>query len=137
MRVDFLADEQSSRLSPVLTITNKGDQVVSLLGVRVVALNNRNIRIAKNNRRVADLVFKAQVITTVSAVIGLYWDLVSFNENVRVQRQAVALAQKLRHVFVATTDGKGLPHVAAAGKMALTAQGRVAVAAWFCPMTNS
>jgi outer membrane protein TolC len=60
-----------------------------------LAVNNRNIRIAQNNRQVADVVFKAQVITTVSAVIGLYWDLVSFNENVSVQRQAVALAQKL------------------------------------------
>jgi len=60
-----------------------------------IALNNRNIRVAQNNRKVADLVFKAQVITTVSAVIGLYWDLVSFNEDVRVKRQAMGLAQKL------------------------------------------
>ena len=43
----------------------------------------------------SDLVFKQQVITTVSAVIGLYWDLVSFNEDVKVKRQALALAQKL------------------------------------------
>ena len=49
--------------------------------------------------------------------------------------QAAALAQKLRHVFVATADGKGLPHMAAAGKLALTPEGRVAVTAWFCPMT--
>jgi hypothetical protein len=49
--------------------------------------------------------------------------------------QAVALAQKLQHVFVATTDGKGLPHMAAAGKLALTPEGRVAVSAWFCPTT--
>jgi hypothetical protein len=49
--------------------------------------------------------------------------------------QAVALAQKLQHVFIATTDGKGLPYLAAAGKLALTPAGRVAVAAWFCPTT--
>ena len=60
-----------------------------------VAVNNRNIRIAKNNQQVSDLAFKQQVITTVSAIIGAYWDLVSFNENVKVKQQAMALNQKL------------------------------------------
>jgi len=55
--------------------------------------------------------------------------------NKKILDQAVALVQKLRHVFVATTDGKGLPHIAAAGKLALNPEGRVTVAAWFCPMT--
>jgi len=59
------------------------------------AVNNRQIRIAKNNREVSDLVFKAQVITTVSAVKDLYWDLVSYNENVRVQRDALAATERL------------------------------------------
>jgi outer membrane protein TolC len=59
------------------------------------ALNTRQIRIAKNNREVSDLVFKAQVITTVSAIEDLYWDLVSYNENVRVQRDALAATQAL------------------------------------------
>jgi outer membrane protein TolC len=59
------------------------------------ALNTRQIRIAKNNREVSDLVFKAQVITTVSAIKDLYWDLVSYNENVRVQRDALAATQAL------------------------------------------
>ncbi len=60
-----------------------------------LAVNTRNIRIAKNNRRVSDLAFQQQVISTVSAVVSAYWDLVSFNENVRVRQQALALAQKL------------------------------------------
>jgi outer membrane protein len=60
-----------------------------------IAVNNRNIRVAKNNLRVSDLVFKQQVIATVSSVINLYWDLVSFRENVKVQHQALALAEKL------------------------------------------
>ena len=59
------------------------------------ALNSRNIRIAKNNINVADLTFRQQAITTVAAVIGLYWDLVSFNEDVKVRKQALALAEKL------------------------------------------
>lgn len=60
-----------------------------------VALNNRNIRIAKNNVRVSDLVFQQQVIATVATVVNLYSDLVSFNEDVKVRRQALELAEKL------------------------------------------
>src|SRR5947208_9019275 len=59
------------------------------------AVNSRNIQIARNNREVSDLVFKQQVINIVSAIIGLYWDLVSFNEVVKVNQQAVDLNQKL------------------------------------------
>ncbi len=59
------------------------------------AINGRNIRVAKNNLKVSDLTFKQQVITTVSSTINLYWDLVSFNEDVAVKRKAVDLAQKL------------------------------------------
>jgi outer membrane protein len=57
--------------------------------------NRRNIRIAQNSRKVSDLVFKQQVITTVASVMNLYWDLVSYNEDVKVKLQAVALAQQL------------------------------------------
>jgi outer membrane protein TolC len=59
------------------------------------AVNNRNIRVAKNNIKVMDLTVKLQVITTISAVLNLYWDLVSFNEDLRIKRQALALAQQL------------------------------------------
>ena len=60
------------------------------------AVNNRNIRIAKNNLKVSDLVFKQQVMATTATIINLYFDLVSFSQNVGVQQQAVALAQKLQ-----------------------------------------
>ncbi len=60
-----------------------------------VAVNSRQIHIARNNREISDLTFKNQVITTVSAVINLYWDLVSFREDVRVKRRSLALAEKL------------------------------------------
>jgi len=59
------------------------------------AVNNRNIRIQKNNMKVTDLQFRLQVITTIAAVTNFYWDLVSFNEDVKVKQQALALAQKL------------------------------------------
>lgn len=60
-----------------------------------IANNRRYIRIAKNDERITGLVFRQQLIETVSAVIRLYWDLVSLNEDVRVKQQAVTLAQKL------------------------------------------
>ncbi len=60
-----------------------------------LAVNRRNIRIAGNNVRVADLNLRNQIITTVADVTRLYWDLVSFNEEVGVRRQALALAQRL------------------------------------------
>ena len=60
-----------------------------------VSVNNRNIRVARNNIRVSDLTFKAQVIATVGSIINLYWDLVSFNEDVKVKQKAVDSAAKL------------------------------------------
>ena len=59
------------------------------------AVNGRNIRVQKNNLKVSDLQFKQQVITTVAAVLNLYWDLVSFAEDVSARRQGVATSQQL------------------------------------------
>ena len=58
-------------------------------------VNSRQIRIAKNNREVADLTVQLQVVTTVAAVMELYWDLVAFNNAVRVAQDALAASQKL------------------------------------------
>jgi outer membrane protein TolC len=59
------------------------------------AVNGRYIRIARNNRNVSQDVFKQQVISTVYAVIRLYWDLVSLMEDVRVRGEAVSSADRL------------------------------------------
>ncbi len=45
------------------------------------------------------------------------------------------MAERIGHLFVASADGKGQPHVAAAGKIAPAQAGHVAVEAWFCPGT--
>ncbi len=58
-------------------------------------VNNRYIKVAKNNLKVSDLLMKQQVSTTVAAVLNLYWDLVSFNEAIRIKQQALDAAQKL------------------------------------------
>ena len=56
--------------------------------------NTRFIRIAKNNREITDIAFKLQVITTVDQIENIYWDLVYAYENLKVQRDALAFAQK-------------------------------------------
>ena len=55
----------------------------------------RNIRIAKNNRQIADWNFAQQAITTITNTITAYWELAYARENVKVNQQAVAVAQKL------------------------------------------
>ena len=59
------------------------------------SVNTRNIRIAKNNRKIADWAFTQQAITTVTNTITSYWELVFARGNVKVQEQAVTVAEKL------------------------------------------
>ncbi len=56
--------------------------------------NTRFIRIAKNNREISDVAFRLQTITTVDQIENLYWNLVYAFENVRVQEEALAFAQR-------------------------------------------
>jgi outer membrane protein len=60
-----------------------------------IAVNTRNIRIAKNNRKVADWAFAQQAITTITNTITAYWELVFARANVRVDEQAITVSQKL------------------------------------------
>jgi hypothetical protein len=48
---------------------------------------------------------------------------------------AIDLAEMLGHVFVATADSSGMPHVAAAAQLEKAGDSHVAVSAWFCPGT--
>ncbi len=56
--------------------------------------NAKFMRIAKNDVRFADSEFRQQVTTTITQVVNLYWDLVSFRENVGVAEKSLGLAQK-------------------------------------------
>ena len=59
------------------------------------AINSRNIRIARNNQEIEDLNFEDQVISTVSGVQQLYWDLVALRDQATARRLDVELAEKL------------------------------------------
>ena len=58
------------------------------------APNTRFIRIAKNNREISDVAFRLQITSTVDQIENMYWDLVYAYENVRVQKEQLAFAQK-------------------------------------------
>lgn len=57
--------------------------------------NMRAIHIAKNNKTISDLTFEQQVATTVSQVLILYYDLVSFRDQLDVARTALDESTKL------------------------------------------
>jgi outer membrane protein TolC len=67
-------------------------QLLNGFGYRV---NAKFIRIAQNDVKISNSIFRQQVITTVAQVLNLYWDFLSFKENVRVAEQALAYSQKL------------------------------------------
>jgi outer membrane protein len=81
-------------LSPVINSGFQFRLTQHLLQGLGFAANNRFIRIAKNNREITDVAFRLQVTTTVDQIENMYWDLVFAYENVRVQKESLAFAQK-------------------------------------------
>jgi outer membrane protein len=67
-------------------------------------LTTRTIRIAQNNIKAADYVFKQQVINVVANVAALYWNLVYFNNDLDVKRRAIAVSTKLLNDNKAQVD---------------------------------
>ncbi len=60
------------------------------------ASNRRFIVIARNNREIADVSFRQQVIFTITQIENLYWNLVSAYEDVQAKERALTLAQQLQ-----------------------------------------
>ncbi len=88
-----------------------------------IGLNRRFIRIGKNNEKITDLLFKQQLIETVSGTIRLYQDLVALTEDVGNRRDTLALAQRLYE------DNKNKVNVGTLAPVELTrAQAQVAAA---------
>ncbi|MBI5585964.1 MAG: pyridoxamine 5'-phosphate oxidase family protein [Deltaproteobacteria bacterium] len=55
--------------------------------------------------------------------------------NPQTLAEAVALAGRIGHVFIATADPSGRAHLAAARRLTLGPEKQVAVADWLCPKT--
>ena len=60
-----------------------------------LAVNQRAYHKARNNLKANDLQFKNQVITTVAGVVNLYWDLVTFDNDLKIKQQTLDLDSKL------------------------------------------
>lgn len=56
--------------------------------------NERYIRIAKKNKTLTDLSFKAQAIATISQVENIYWDLVNAYQDEQVKERSLTFGQQ-------------------------------------------
>ncbi len=56
--------------------------------------NLRYLRIARNNQKISDQAFELQVITTVSQIANIYWDLVSAYEDEQVKSRSLDFANQ-------------------------------------------
>ncbi len=54
--------------------------------------NLRYLRIAKNNQKISDQAFRLQVITTITQIADMYWDLVAAYEDEGVKSRALDFA---------------------------------------------
>ena len=59
------------------------------------ASNRRYIIQARNNREIADVAFRQQIISTVSQVENIYWNVVNAFENLKAQKRALQAAEQL------------------------------------------
>jgi outer membrane protein len=85
----------SAQFNPVdsgslsLTVTQ------NLLNGFGLAVNKRAYHKAQNNLKANDLSFKQQVIATVNNVVNLYYDLVTFNDELKVSQETLHLNTQL------------------------------------------
>ena len=83
-----------STINPQLSSNFRFTLTQHLLSGLGWSVNNRFIKIAKNNREITDVVFRQQLISTVTQIQNIYWDLVNAYEDVKVKERSLALAQK-------------------------------------------
>jgi len=88
------SDSPFTTFSPSLGSNFKATVTQELLQGFGFTPNRRFIQFARNNREIADVAFRLQVTNTVDQIENIYWDLVNAYENVKVQKDALALAEK-------------------------------------------
>jgi outer membrane protein len=100
LSVGFQNNRQTSNstrnfTNPTLNSTFTATLTQHLLWGFGTSVNTRLIRIAKNNKKISEEAFRNQVISTVSQVENIYWDLVNAYEDFKVKERSLALAQKI------------------------------------------
>jgi outer membrane protein TolC len=56
--------------------------------------NLRYLRIAKNNQKISDEAFKLQIITTITQIANMYWDLVAAYDDEQVKSRSLDFASQ-------------------------------------------
>ena len=84
----------NSFLNPTLSTYYHVDFQQQLLAGFGFGPNLRFLRIAKNNKRISDAAFKLQVITTVTQIENMYWDLVAAYEDEGVKQRSLDFAEQ-------------------------------------------
>ena len=59
-----------------------------------IAVNQRNITVARNNLAMSDLAFRTTVLRTVATTLNAYWTLVGDYEDLKAKQDALATAQQ-------------------------------------------
>lgn len=75
---------------PSYFLINFNQNLLNGFGYRA---NAANLRIAKNDMKITDSVFRQNVMTTLGTVVNDYWDLLYYRENIRVAEEAVKWAE--------------------------------------------
>lgn len=88
------SDALFSTLSPAISSTFRATITQHLLQGFGHFINTRLIVQAKNNKKITEEAFRNQVITTVSQIENIYWDLVNAYEDYKVKERSLGLAQK-------------------------------------------
>ena len=83
--------------------------------------NLRYLRIAKNDMKISDEAFKLQVITTVTQIANMYWDLVAAYEDEQVKSRSLDFANQ-----TLDSDRKQLSLQAIPAMDVMKAEGKVA-----------
>ncbi len=82
----------NSILNPTLNAYYRVALQQQLLAGFGLGPNLRFLRIAKNNRKISDESFKLQVISTITQIADMYWDLVAAYEDEQVKSRALDFA---------------------------------------------
>jgi len=84
----------NSILNPTLNSYYRVEMQQQLLAGFGFGPNLRYLRIAKNNQKISDAAFKLQVVTTVTQIENMYWDLVAAYEDEGVKQRSLDFAQQ-------------------------------------------
>ncbi len=82
----------NSILNPTLNAYYRVGFQQQLLAGFGLGPNLRYLRIAKNNKKISDESFKLQVVTTITQIADMYWDLVAAYEDEQVKSRALDFA---------------------------------------------